>query len=168
MELSGAEKLILIMLCEIYEKLEIKAEIDPKFVKQAIFANQTWGLGWKYSVVQESADPPIVGTVVDILDMWSMIESAYGKLSDGDKATLKREAAPFGENVQFEGFDANNENEYYVARFLIDDLERFSSFKGRSLNSHFPILHTHMRMLAVFKPIRKNLTDRSLNVAELT
>jgi uncharacterized protein YfbU (UPF0304 family) len=172
MRLSGAEKLILIMLCEIYEKLGIEAEIDPKFVKQAIFANQIWGLEWKFPGIfagEESTDPPIVVKVVDILDMWSIIESAYDNLSDQEKETLKREAKPFGDNVMFQGFDANNEDEYSVARFLIEDLERFSSFKGRSLNTHFPVIDTYRRMLAVFTPIRKKLDlHHPLNVKELT
>jgi hypothetical protein len=43
MKLTDSEKLTLIMLCEIYEKLGIKGELDSKFVKEAIFSGNTWG-----------------------------------------------------------------------------------------------------------------------------
>jgi len=170
MELSGSEKLILVMLCGIYEKLGIKGEINPEFVKRAIYDNQTWGLSWKYSSMfgGEPDYPPIVRETVDILGIWSMIESAYNKFSDQDRETLKHDAAPFGDNVKFIGFDANNEAHFGVAEFLINNLGVFHSLKGRDLNSHCPIEDAYRRMLAVFKPIRKTLFDRTLNVAELT
>jgi uncharacterized protein len=37
MQLSNGEKLILFMLTEIYQQLGVRGEVDPKFVKQAIF-----------------------------------------------------------------------------------------------------------------------------------
>jgi hypothetical protein len=46
MKLSDGEKLILIMLSDVYEKLEIEGEINPKFVKSAIGSGHPWGLKW--------------------------------------------------------------------------------------------------------------------------
>jgi len=48
MELGNAEKLILMMLCNIHEKLDIKGEIDPKFMRSAIQSGNLWGLEWEY------------------------------------------------------------------------------------------------------------------------
>jgi uncharacterized protein len=169
MKISAVEKLILIMLCEIYEKLGIEGEIDPEVVKKAIFSEQTWGLAWEYpGVIGEMESPPIVREVVDILQMWSLIESAYDKLSDPEKEALKRAVPLAGDDLKFKGFDANNEPHYGVAQYLINELERFIEFKGRYLNSHSPLLGSYQRMLAVFKPILLKLEGRSLNVAELT
>lgn len=171
MELSGPERLILIMLSEIYEKLGIQGEINPEFVKAVIFDNQTWGLVWEYPGVfggMQIESPPIVNEVADILHMWSMIERAYDNLSPQEKDALKQAAVPFGEDVQFKGFDANNEAHYGVAQFLIDKLERFQIFQGRYLNSHFPSIDSYRRMLAAFKPISLKVEGRSLNLAELT
>ncbi len=44
MQLSDGEKLILMMLCDLYDKNEIEGEIDHTFVRDAIFENQTWAL----------------------------------------------------------------------------------------------------------------------------
>lgn len=171
MKLSDGEKLILLMLSELYEKLGVEGEIEPDFIKSAIFSDQLWGLKWKYSGIpfEESEDPAIVKEVVDILDMWSFIEHAYNKLSDKQKEKLKVDAAPFGKDPKFNGFDGNNEVEYMgTAMFLVNELERFQEFKGRSFNSHCPSIDMHRRMLKIFEPKREKLADRPLSLGDLT
>jgi uncharacterized protein YfbU (UPF0304 family) len=70
--------------------------------------------------------------------------------------------------VKFIGFDGNNESELMgIARFLIDDMERFTSFKGRELNSHMPTRSMYRRMLSVFEPIRKTLVGVELSADQL-
>ena len=48
MKLSNGERLILIMVSEIYEKLDIKGEINPALVRDAIYGDKLWALGWEY------------------------------------------------------------------------------------------------------------------------
>ena len=88
-------------------------------------------------MLQPSEEPSsdVVSEVVSILDMWDMLETSYQRLSKEDKAKVEKEAEPFGKNVQFRGFDGNNESEYMnVARFLVDDLDRFSAFACKFQN----------------------------------
>lgn len=171
MELSNGEKLILVMLSEIYEHLKIKGEIDPKFVRETIFREQTWSLTWKYPGIigsGESKTPLVVKEVLDILEMWEMLEISYKRLKPADRARVEAEAKPFGRDVHFRGFDGNNETEYMgAADFLVNDLERFSTFKGRDLNSHAPSLDTYRRMLAVFQPLRNSHDFDTLNVEQI-
>ncbi len=173
MKLTNPEKLILIMLSEIYEKLDIDgySGVDPKFVKSAIFSGNTWGLEWEYTGIfsdQTEPTPPEVSEVVNYLDMWCFIEEAYEKLDDADRKLLEEEAAPFGKFVSFAGFDGNNESEYMgIARFLINDLKRFVRFEARDLNSHAPSLGMYRRMYQIFEPIRRNLIGRRLSRNEL-
>lgn len=171
MKFTDGEKLIILMLSELHEKLDINGEIDPDFVKSAIFNDKLWGLRWKYPGIPFEAedDPEIVKVVVDILDMWSFIEHSYQNLSDEDKHKLEEDAAPFGKDPKFQGFDGNNETEYMgTAMFVVNDLDRFEEFKGRSFNSHCPSIDSHQRMLSAFEPIRKKLTFEPLSVNELT
>jgi uncharacterized protein len=99
--------------------------------------------------------------------MWTFLERGYKKLSAADKARVQKEADPL--DVHFRGFDGNNEGEYIsVARFLIDQLKRFSEFKGRDLNSHMPSIDVYQRMFAVFEPIRNSLGGpRELSATEI-
>jgi uncharacterized protein YfbU (UPF0304 family) len=171
MKLSDGEKLILLMLCELYKHGKVKGEIDPGFVQSAIHSGNTWGLHWKYSWIpfESTETPPIVREVLDMLDMWWFVESAYAKLSPTEKKQVEAEVGSLGKDPQYRGFDGNNECEYMnVACFLIEDLERFTSFKSRShLNSHMPIVEMYQRMVRVFEPIRATIGPRELSTREL-
>jgi uncharacterized protein len=160
MKISDGEKLIILMLSELYDKLGVEGEIDPDFIRSAIFSDNLWGIRWKYTGIpfEEQKDPEIVKEVIDILDMWSFIEYSYEQLSKEDKLIVEEQAKPFGKDPKFPGFDGNNESEYMgTAHFIIDDLDRFESFKGRNLNSHCPSIDGYRRMLTVFEPIRSTL-----------
>ena len=170
MNLSDGEKLILLMLSELYDKLEVDGEIEPDFIRSAIFNDSLWGIPWKYSGIpfDDQDTPVVVRGVVDVLDMWDVIEASVEQLSDEEKEQLKKEAEPFGRDPTFKGFDGNNETEYLVAaHFLIDDLERFQRFKGRELNSHAPSIDSYSRMLTIFSEYRKSLAQNLLSVKQL-
>lgn len=162
MKMTDTERLILIMLSEIHERLEIKNGVDSKFVQKAIYGNKTWSLYWQFPGIFYGAGetPSEVNEVVDILDMWSFIERSYNRLSPDDKERIKTEAAPLGTHAQFAGFDGNHETEQMsIARFLVEDLGKFSEFEGRDFNSHSPSIDTYRRMLTVFLPLRSLLAQ---------
>lgn len=171
MKISDGEKLLLLMLSELYEKMDIEGEIDPEFIKSAISGDHLWGIPWKYPGIpfEDTEAPSIVSEVLDILEMWRLIEHAYRELSNEDRAQLEADAAPFGKDPEFRGFDGNNETEHMsVASFLVHDLNRFEEFKGRSMNSHMPSIETYNRMLSVFRPMRRKLASGRLSLSELT
>jgi uncharacterized protein YfbU (UPF0304 family) len=171
MEMTHAERLILVMLSEVYEHLGIGGRdyIDAKFVRSAIETNQTWGLSWEYPFIfgGKSEAPAIVTEVVAILDMWSFIEEAHERLSADEKKRVKAEADPYGD-ARFTGFDCHTDTEHIAAaRFLIENLGRFTRFKGRNLDSHPLSLAEYQRMYRVFEPIRKTLAGRGLTTNEM-
>ena len=168
--LSDGEKLIATMLSELIEKLGVEVETDTALVRKVILGGHYWALGWEMpGIFHGHVDKQTrVRFVVDVLDMWSFIEEAYETLTPDEKERLAREADPFGAHVLFRGFDGNNEGELLsIARFLADDLDRFSRFRSRSLNSHSPTVDGHRRMVAAFEPIRRTLIGRRLSVDEL-
>lgn len=170
MKMTDGEKLILLMLCELYEKTGIEGEIDPSFVKSALFGNHLWGIPWEYSGIpfEEREIPDSVKLVVDILEMWSFIEFSYQKLSESEKEKLEIETKPFGKEPMFTGFDGNNETEYMsIANFIINHLDRFQEFKGRSMNSHYPSIATYLRMLDVFRPKRNKMAHGGLCYSDI-
>ena len=161
MKLSDGEKLILAMLCEVYQHTGIEGEIDPKFVQETIWGGHYWGLKSRYPGIFHDLEDSetIADEVRDILGMWSLIEEGYARLSSEDKLRVEKEAIAF----EFHGFDGNNESEYYnVARFLIDHLDQFPSFKNRDLDSHHSSIYGYRRMYNVFERMRATLADSSL------
>jgi uncharacterized protein YfbU (UPF0304 family) len=169
-KLGNGEKLIILMLCELFKNLKLNKEIEPAFVEEVIYGGHYWALDWKYPGIFHGHEDSmaVLDETVDILDMWSFLEDGYSKLSKKEKDRVAAEAEPFGEDVVFLGFDGNGEGEYIgIARFLVEQLDRFTKFKGRELNAHMQTLEPHRRMLAVFEPIRRTMTGRDLNADEI-
>ena len=70
--------------------------------------------------------------------------------------------------ARFAGFDGNNESEHLgIDRFLIESLDRFSSFEGRDLDSQAPLIRMYRRMLSAFEPIRRTLTGGELTATSI-
>ncbi len=162
---SDGEKLITLMLCELYKHQKIDGEIDPSLIEAAFHGGHYWGLEWKYSGIFHGHEDSkrVVSEVGDVLDMWWFIEQSYGKLSKQDKERVEKEAEPFGKHVVFQGFDGNYESEHLgIASFLINKLDRFADFKGRDLNSHAPSIDGYRRMVRAFEPMRQGLGGGSL------
>jgi uncharacterized protein len=169
-KITDGEKLILSLIGDLHKHLKVKSELDPDFIMETIYGGHYWGLSWKYPGIfhDHEDNRRNVSEVVGVLDMWSFIEQGYAKLSTKDKARVEKEAEPFGKNPKFRGFDGNNESEHMgIARFMIDKLERFSSFEGRDLNSHMPSLGMYHRMFRVFEPMRRTLMGRELGAGEI-
>ena len=168
---SDGEKLLLFMMRDMYKHLKMtNTEIDPEFISEVILGGHYWAPKWDMQGLFHDYEdnPQDVSFVVDILDMWDFIESSYDELSEKDKERLKKEADPFGKHVKFMGFDGNNEASYIgIARFLIEKMGRFSSFKKRELNSHMPTVGTYRGMLSVFEPMRSKLIGTRLNTTQL-
>lgn len=170
--LSDGEKLIAVMLGDLITKLDVKVDINVDLVQKIILGGHYWALGWELpGIFHDHIDKQSqVRFVVDVLNMWMSLEEAFEALDNPDKEQLAKETDPLGKHVHFPGFDGNNETEYLgIARFLIEELKRFSRFKDnrRDLNSHHPTRETYARMFRTFEPIRKTLIGRRMNVAEL-
>lgn len=171
MQIKDSEKLILLMLCDLYDNSDVQGDIDHNFIRDAIFDKQTWAIPWKLSGIpfEDQGTPSEVKYVFDILQMWSHIEYSYAALTDEEKKRLEVEAAPFGRNPVFKGFDGNIETELLVATdFIINKLQRFEEFKGRDLNSHAPSIGTYSRMLSAFNPAFEDNMGNLLSTEQLT
>lgn len=168
---SDGEKLLLLMMRDMYSHLKLKTgEIDPDFVAEVIYGGHYWAPKWDMPGLyhDHEDDPSHVRFVVDVLDMWSFIEEGYSKLDKKEKARVEAEVGPLGKHVQFIGFDGNNESEYMgIARFLIDKMDRFGSFKKRDMNSHVPRVGAYGRMYRVFEPMRTGLVGTGLSANQI-
>jgi uncharacterized protein YfbU (UPF0304 family) len=170
MKLTNAEKLILVMLSDITEKLRIEDGIDPKLIKSAIHSGNTWGIDWKYPGfgATDKAAPAIANEITDILEMWTYIEEGYKVLSSDDKTKVKAAAALSGP-PRFAGFDPNFEAEFYnIAYFLIYDLKMFKKFKGDTLDARGPKMDMYRKMHKVWYAIKPTLANQNLSVDQLT
>ncbi len=167
---TDGEKLLFFMMRDLYKHLKVQGEVNPDFISSMILGGHYWAAKWdlQHTFSNYHDDPRDVRFVVDVLDMWDFMESGYEKLSKKDKERVEKEAGPFGKHVRFPGFDGNNEVAHVgIARFLIEDMNRWQRFKGRELNSHSRTLTRYSRMLNVFEPIRPTLVGVGLTADQL-
>jgi len=168
--ISDGDKLLLAMVSDIYAATVKEGEFDPRFVQSALYGGHHWGLEWQHSgLFHGHADSPaVVSEVVNILDMWSYVESSFERLPADAQARVERSAGRDRTMFRFAGFDGNNESEHMsVARFMIEDLGRFRSFQGRELNSHCPILDRYRAQYRAFEPIRARMMGEPLSAPDL-
>src|SRR5262245_66245311 len=93
MKLSDGEKLILVMLADIYKHLRIKGAVDPDLVHDAMYGGHAWGLRMEYADILGSTEtePSIVREAIDILDMWHHIEADWAKISKSERKVVAAE-----------------------------------------------------------------------------
>lgn len=155
MKFSEEQKLIVLMLCDVMKALESKGcdmSFDPSFIETAICSGHSWGIPVKYQSLRGNPLPREVKMVYRVLDMWRQIESAIFQLSSEEQKQVRKEYS----KIQFPGFDGNEEpDQFSIAHFIIDDLGLYSEFKGRDLNTHYPVMDRYERMLAVFESLSR-------------
>jgi uncharacterized protein YfbU (UPF0304 family) len=169
---SGAETVIATMLGEIHRHLKIENGIDPNFVQAAVTQGHSWALKRKYSGLFPNRHdrPAAVLEVIDILEMWWLIETGYKTLSAADKARIAKDAAPSGSPVEFPGFDGNNEREQAsITDVLLNALDYYPDFKTKWAGrvTHTDMLDAYRRMLIVFAPIRPTLIGKTLAAVQI-
>ena len=166
MELTDGEKLILIMLSDLQHAQGIKQSVDPELIKAAIHYDCLWGLNWEYPGIPFKSEetPEIVTWVMDILQMWTVIEMSFTKLSDTEKLRVERDAHPFGANPRFGGFAAESEaKELKTLTFLVNHLHRFLNFKDRNFTSSIPLSGRYKRMYDIYQPMLPGLRNNHLS-----
>lgn len=167
---TNPEKLMMWMLSEIMKGQKNYEKDTVELIQGAIHGGHFWALDWELTGIMHNHvdSKKAVSLVVDTLDMWLFIESAFEGFSAADKKRIATEVGPWGEDPKFFGFDGNNESEYMsIARFMVEKMGRFESFKGRDFNSHAPVVERYRVMTAAFEPMRVELVGRRLSVGEV-
>ena len=168
-KLTDGDKIIIQMIADLGRPDNAK-ELNNKDVLEAIYGGHYWAIKSELTGLlhDHSDSPAAVKHVVDVLDMWSFLEEAWAKFDDSQKKQVSGAFPDYWSEPVFAGFDGNNESECMgIAQHYVDVMGRFSRFKGRSLNSHFPTREKYNAMYAKFKKIRPKLVGRTLSPTEM-
>lgn len=173
MQISNAEKLIVHMLCDIYDKLEIDPDgnnLNHKFIEKAIVTDNSWAINWKYGdglAFSKEDTPQTAKDVVEILDMWRVLEAKLGELDVDLKNELVTKLDS-NDIPEFDGFHGNREFDHIsAAEFLIEDMERFTEFKGRIKEAYTEMAPSYLAMLEVFTRIQKSVPMNNFTIDDL-
>lgn len=156
MSYSQADKLQLLMLCDIYRELNIENSFNPDVIEEAISTNNYWALSWNNEALGGNEElPNEVKFVVDAIEMYLQLEYTYSNMSEDDKAEVAKEIPHFSpeKSLSFPGFYINRETKHYQIAKLLKMLNCFDG-TDITLNSHIPSVDTYRRMLTTFLPAR--------------
>ena len=121
--------------------------------------------------------------ILEILRMWSAIESSYDRFSAEERKQVDlgievdsspRRIAPFGRPPRYIGFSASEESEsehFSAAIDLIDEMDELDRFKGRELHpgvqSGLRCLDAYRRMLVEYSSVSRTRASGELSVADV-
>ncbi len=171
LKFTNEQRLIIALLCDLYRepsKREFRSE-NISLIMDAVCGGHDWAIDWEMGAMfpEEIDTDEQVRFVTDVLDMWDFIELSWSKLDDGEKQKV-RDAVPYLRDPEFAGFDGNNEVEYLaIARMMVEKMNRFQTFKGRSLNSHSYKVDGYRKMLAHWPAIRGTLDRKTMTPDQL-
>lgn len=156
MAYTQAEKLQILMLCDIYRALDIKNSFDPDLIDEAVTSGNTWAISSKYDILNDDSETPeSVKFFIDTIDMFSCLKYTYGYFNEAEKAEVSASIPHFKNerSLEFLGFDGNNEAEFLSIGSMLKTMGGYEDF-DLTKNSHMPCVDTYRRMLDVFLPAR--------------
>ena len=156
--LSDGDKLNFSILRDIAKHLDVETDLDLDFMNKTIHEGHYWAPTQKsFGLFNDSFDSKEdVEFVFSVLTMWQVIEEHFALLPEEEKQRVR--GINFGKAPEFDGFDGNNEPELMgIAEFIINDMNRYPIFHGRTINSHHPSRDRAERMLTAFRKEQPSL-----------
>lgn len=169
---SQEQRLIIALICDLYREPD-KREFTQKnisLIMNAIYGGHDWAIDWEMGGMfpREIDTDEKVAFVADALDMWEFIELRWSKMGDEERKKVSDSVPYLGDGPKFMGFDGNNEPEYMaIAHMMVEEMNRFSTFKGRDLNSHMPKVGRYRQMLGRWPDIRSTLARGEMTVEQM-
>ena len=170
-KMTEAERLLTILLTEI-AKSPARREMnddDLDLISNAVRDGHTWALREKFpGIFSSSSDDAIkVEQVKRNFAMFSFVERAVSKFTPAEKKKFEAQVETYDTKPSYRGYDGNNEDEYGIACFMVEELGYFSEFKGRDHNSHSAVSVGYFRMEQAFRPMLNGLQGRNLTPDEV-
>jgi uncharacterized protein YfbU (UPF0304 family) len=98
----------------------------------------------------------------DILTMFRYISNAIERLTPEEKSNLDLN------KILFDGFDANHDDHYYLAKFMIEKQSKYAELNNTVINSHsVASLIRYRKMLPVYKNIINDNYTLDFGINEL-
>ena len=145
--LTITERQILANQFRILSKLEDDTEYYEKRA-EIVENGYTGQYGEVFLVDQEETDYNICRETHDILNMFRYISNSIPNLTDEERESLNLD------KLTFKGFDANNDEHYHYASFMIEKLGKWAEHKEMYLNSHNSMtISAYRKMLPVYKKV---------------
>ncbi|MGE6304231.1 YfbU family protein [Serratia liquefaciens] len=167
---TKAEKLQLLMLCDIYKKLNIEGGFNPDIISGAISSGNLWAIDVEYSMlIGDEVSDNVRENVVSALNCYRYISASLNNLhvTDKDELVTEFKLHIHDKQVQFPGYDGNNEGEYSSVARMFGELGRFSEQVEIDKNSHEENRHAYSDMSVYVRGVSDPLALTKEQLKEL-
>jgi uncharacterized protein YfbU (UPF0304 family) len=104
--------------------------------------------------ISEEVSEDVTKEVHDILSMFRTIENSIGSLPAEQQQQLNQS------KLSFSGFDANNDDHYHQAKFMIQEQGLYDEYAEHDINSHTrSSLPRYQRQYALFQQLHESMQD---------
>ena len=154
MEMTKAERLIVLMLCDLYKSPGEDKMFNPKLIEYAVAQGQLWALSWEYGDLlnADSTTRKQVDLTADIMTMWQVIEAFMSRFTSDQRNEVVVATGRRLDRIKFKGF--YEEPYRSISSFMLEELGRWPQFAGRDYSKMFPVLEADLRMLVKYKQMR--------------
>jgi hypothetical protein len=137
LDLTATERVLLANQYEILGLL--KKEKSYLLLSEALKDGHRWLYEQSFDWLSEDMPKKVAEDVLQILDIYSSMQSSYRDLTD--KTGIEES------QLRFPGFDGNNEGELLHFARALRTSDRFTDTLVGDLNSHMPTTETYDRMI---------------------
>ncbi|KAB7661743.1 YfbU family protein [Plesiomonas shigelloides] len=167
MKFSQADKLQIMMLCEIYRHLGIKDSFNPDLIEEIILSDNYWALEWEYLLASGERIPDDVQLVTDIIKMYDSLKFCYESMSSNEKNDVLYAIPDFSPRhyLEFHGFHPESEKRFFNITQMLKEMQ-CCNHMTMTLSSAQPMLDEYKALLHTYKLERENndntVTKKSL------
>ena len=148
-------------------QLSILKHLDPENSEhyedqiEILHGGYTIMYGELFKTVFEEMDVDECKYVFDVLDMFRALINSFEALEDKQGLTA--------EDVQFEGFDGNNETKRWAFAEYLQEAGRWKETLVGGMDSHsIMTMHRYPQMLERYEPIKQKILDSHMGKWQLT
>jgi uncharacterized protein len=144
--LTITERVILANQYKIFSFLD-KKNAKEHLANAEVFENGYTGLYEEiFENISDEVSKEVCRETNDILTMFKHIQKSIHNLSKSEKARLNLD------KIRFDGFDADNDDHYYFAKFMIKKKHFYEHFSRVKMNSRsLASIRRYRKMLPVYK-----------------
>jgi len=157
--MTPTEKLTLLMMCDLFDHLEVNGEIDSSIVREAVISGNVWAIERKYPMLLSTEDvsKDVQKRVDAALSAYRNLSHSLRKLTSDESNELKTKhnIKTHEHAIQFPGYDGNNESEYLSVTSMLGTLGLYAEQQEIDKNSHEENAGKYLKLTSALEVLKK-------------
>ncbi|KKZ15820.1 hypothetical protein AAY84_23830 [Serratia marcescens] len=169
MQYGDLQKMNTLMLCDIFDTLNISNGYDTELIRTAVNLNQLWAIELAYPGHTDNTDiPDEVDFISNVMNLFHDLKSAFSNFNEQEKRQISRVIPDFSEkyDLEFSGFHPQLErNMADISRLLV--MLGYYSEDDLLKNACTPATGRYIQMLEFFTPFQNRPVKKEIIPPEI-